>query len=192
MPPASQKYRTAMRDLLESPTNAVANAGREAARPKRLRYCTTSDHAAWGPPAAGETASATAVNPVNRPNRRATGASGRRTRTTAPRRAKSDPVSQRELLAHGKVIAPAVTFTGKLRPLDESSSASLNGCRPTAARASSPFRERMRIPGRAPSYHAWPDGMTQATQTLLPHAPALRPRSPGTWIARPASTTTRE
>src|SRR3989442_14730434 len=128
MPPASQKYRRAVRDRLESPTNAAANAGSEAARPRRLRNCTTSDHAAWGPPAAGETASATEVNPVNRPNRRATGASGRRTRTTAPRRAKSVPVNQRESLAQGKVIAPAVTFTGKLRPLDESNSASLNGC----------------------------------------------------------------
>src|SRR2546428_2921555 len=141
MPPASQKYRRAVRDLLESPTNAVANAGREAARPSRLRYCTTNDHAAWGPPAAGETASATAVNPVNRPNRRATGASGRRTRTTAPRRAKSAPVSQSEFLAQGRVIAPAVTFAGRLRPLDESSSASLKGCSPTVARASLPFRE---------------------------------------------------
>src|SRR6266446_1433054 len=105
MPPASQKYQTAMRDLLESPTNAVANAGREAARPKRLRYCTTSDHAAWGPPAAGET-----------------------------------------------------------------------------ARATSPVRETTRIPGRAPSYQAWPDRMTQATQISRPHGPALRPNSPGPWI----------
>src|SRR6266571_6348515 len=121
MPPAGQKYRRAVRDPLESPTNAAANAGREAASPRGLRNSKTSAHAAWGPPAAGETASATAVNPVNRPNRRATGASGRRTRTTAPRKAKSAPVSQREFLAHGKAIASAVTFTGRLRPLGESS-----------------------------------------------------------------------
>src|SRR2546428_12109004 len=130
MPPASQKYRRAVRDPLESPTNAAANAGSEAARPSRLRYCTTSDQAAWGPPAAGETASAIAVNPVNRPNRRATGASGRRTRTTAPRRAKSAPVSQGEVLGQGKAIAPAVTFARRLPALGRSSWAPLQGRRP--------------------------------------------------------------
>src|SRR5882724_13267280 len=126
-PPVSQKSRNVVRGPLQSPTKAVANAGRDAATPRRVRNCTTSDHAEWGPPDAGDTPSAPPVSQVKSANMRATGASGRRSRTTAPRRTKRAPVTQREILAQGEVMAPAGARTRMLLPFADSNLASRNG-----------------------------------------------------------------
>ena len=52
-----------------------------------------------------------------------------------------------------------------------------------------PFSEAMRMPGRAPTCHAWLAGMTHATQASFPQGRSSRPSSPEPWSAYQASPT---